>query len=318
MAIDKYTDFGVSPGGAGTIGDPYSDLQETESAIDGSLSDNVNVNILGTSADTGDSTWSGFTLNGNYVQILGNQDYSSSTEVSTSLGRVDTASTSDALDNVDCDLRLYDFAIKKTATGTGDDVVENNELLTIDRCVIDNSSATGTDNLSGVRASSATATNVYNSVILGDVADPEGTGSRGAVTFYNCTILGQERATRGISKVVNVIFQDNNSDLYSFSGTSNNNLTDNGSLSGSNNVTSSTLTFIDKANNDFHLAAGDTDAIDAGIGPSSDASVPSPDIGGTDTRSGTTCDIGCDERVVAAGSFIPIYIQTKQKHYVRR
>lgn len=37
-----------------------------------------------------------------------------------------------------------------------------------------------------------------------------------------------------------------------------------------------------------------------GIGPSSDASVPTPDIDGT-TRSGTTCDIGCDEIAAAGG-----------------
>jgi len=50
---------------------------------------------------------------------------------------------------------------------------------------------------------------------------------------------------------------------------------------------------------DFHLAFGSTLLTD-GVGPSSDASVPTTDIDG-DTRSGTTCDIGFDEYVAAGG-----------------
>ncbi len=43
------------------------------------------------------------------------------------------------------------------------------------------------------------------------------------------------------------------------------------------------------------MAAGDTYAIGAGVGPSSDSVVPTDDVDG-DTRSGTTCDLGFDER----------------------
>lgn len=42
------------------------------------------------------------------------------------------------------------------------------------------------------------------------------------------------------------------------------------------------------------LTASSTPVFDAGVGPSSDASVPTTDFDG-DTRSGTTCDIGADE-----------------------
>jgi hypothetical protein len=48
---------------------------------------------------------------------------------------------------------------------------------------------------------------------------------------------------------------------------------------------------------DYHLqdlAVNRNDAEDAGIGPSSDANVPTSDIDG-DSRSGTTCDMGADE-----------------------
>lgn len=62
-----------------------------------------------------------------------------------------------------------------------------------------------------------------------------------------------------------------------------------------------TLTFNNAAGDDYHLAAADTLAVDAGIGPSSDADVPTTDIDG-DARSGATCDIGADE-FVASGTY---------------
>ena len=219
--------------------------------------------------------------------------------------------------NVDCDINVYDYAFNKTGgSGPARDVVENNATIFFDRCVIDNSGAGGIDDSSGVRDSS-TSSILNNCVVLNSSGSTLGTGLRDGCDCYNCVILNQQRATRSHGIVKNTIFQDNGTDLYSFSGTSANNLTDNSSLSVSNNVTSSTLTFADKTNKDYHLASGDTDAMDAGVGPSTDANVPSADIDG-DTRSGTTCDIGLDEYVVAAGSFIPVYIQTKSKHYVRR
>ena len=85
---------------------------------------------------------------------------------------------------------------------------------------------------------------------------------------------------------------------------------------GSNSVNSSTLTFVDATNDDYHLASGDTDAIGAGIGPSSDSNVPTTDIDG-DTRSGTTTDIGADLYVAAStGSFL-ITRATHQHTYLR-
>ena len=85
---------------------------------------------------------------------------------------------------------------------------------------------------------------------------------------------------------------------------------------GSNSVNSSTLTFVDAANDDYHLASGDTDAIGAGIGPSWDGNVPTTDIDG-DTRSGTTTDIGADLYVAAStGSFL-ITRATHQHTYLR-
>ena len=125
-------------------------------------------------------------------------------------------------------------------------------------------------------------------------------------TFQNCTV-----ALAGLSstKVLNNIFQSCGTDVSGTVDTGNSgyNLSDAASgLPGSNNVHSSTLTFKDAANDDFHLDSGDGDAIGAGIGPSSDSDVLTTDVDG-DARSGTTCDIGFDEFVaVGGGLIIPI------------
>lgn len=65
------------------------------------------------------------------------------------------------------------------------------------------------------------------------------------------------------------------------------------------------VTFIDEVNDDFHIAASDTNAKDAGVDLSADTYFPfSDDIDG-ETRSGTW-DIGADEYVAAGGGGNPV------------
>lgn len=108
-------------------------------------------------------------------------------------------------------------------------------------------------------------------------------------TFIDCIEGISSRAT---AKIRNNIFQDCASDIVGSQSTENDyNLTDNPSMDGVNSVVNSTMVFADKANDNFALVAGDTDAIGSGIGPASDAEVPISDIIGT-SRTGTTTDIG--------------------------
>ena len=58
------------------------------------------------------------------------------------------------------------------------------------------------------------------------------------------------------------------------------------------------------------LSGGDCEG--AGVGPGTDANVPTPDIDGT-TRSGATCDIGADEYEAAGGSIVPIVATTSRR-----
>lgn len=63
-----------------------------------------------------------------------------------------------------------------------------------------------------------------------------------------------------------------------------------------------TTQFIDYTTKDFNLKSG-SDAIGNGIGPGSDASVPTSDFDGQ-TRSGATCDIGADILLLDTGRII--------------
>tara|TARA_R110000868_G_scaffold162439_1_gene393650 strand:- start:7768 stop:9459 length:1692 start_codon:yes stop_codon:yes gene_type:complete len=121
-----------------------------------------------------------------------------------------------------------------------------------------------------------------------------GSGSGANIDIYNNTFIN---CTNGVFSqsgytCKNNIFQDCTNDINGTLNANNDyNLTDNVSIAGANSVTSSTLSFENKAANNYALAAGDTDAIGAGIGPSSDANVPNVDVIGT-ARTGAATDIG--------------------------
>jgi len=68
------------------------------------------------------------------------------------------------------------------------------------------------------------------------------------------------------------------------------------------NETSAVFVNTGAGTEDLRLSASAGNLVDAGIGPASDAVVPTMDIDGT-ARAGTTCDIGADEYVGGAPSF---------------
>lgn len=164
--------------------------------------------------------------------------------------------------------------------------------------------STGTGILDGIVCSSiGNDIDINNCLVYGfshptktyrgiDVSAAGGTNRLVNNTFINNDI---HIKTVGTTNVVckNMILQDGGTDIDgTILASSDYNLTDQVSFpTGSNNVTSSTLTFVDKAGEDFHLVSSDTDAIDAGIGPGSDADVPTTDVDG-DPRSGATTSIG--------------------------
>lgn len=99
-------------------------------------------------------------------------------------------------------------------------------------------------------------------------------GSYCNVTMRNCTIVNCYYGHKGTGfaytgKFYNVLFQDCGTDIGTPGGTltGNYNLTSKatlGNVPGANSIANTTLTFVDKTNKDFHLAASDTAAIGAG------------------------------------------------------
>lgn len=146
-----------------------------------------------------------------------------------------------------------------------------------------------------------------------NLSNNTGTGGGCDLYIYNCTLVNISVAVRVLgtsepTRVKNTITQDCTTDYSGTFDTANcsNNLTDSAtSPPGTSNVTSTVLTFANKASNDFHLDSGDTAAIGAGVGPATDAEVLTTDPDG-DTRSGTTTDIGFDlytaSGIVAVGA----------------
>ena len=126
------------------------------------------------------------------------------------------------------------------------------------------------------------------------------TTAGGTVTVYNNTLVGDNASTTtGYSRTGGTWTSKNNigqdiSTCFGGSTGQSYNLSDDATATGTGSVASTTLTFADKAGGDLHLASSDTAAMSAGLGPSSDAVVPTTDID-DDDRSGTFCDIGADE-----------------------
>jgi hypothetical protein len=121
-------------------------------------------------------------------------------------------------------------------------------------------------------------------------------------TVQNCT-EGFAR-TAGAVVVKNNIAQDCTDGFAGvFDGASDYNLSDLASdAPGANSRNSTVVTFADKANDDFHLASGDTAAKDFGTDLSGDAYLSFSDDIDVQTRSGTW-DIGADEYVSSGNTY---------------
>jgi len=201
----------------------------------------------------------------------------------------------------------------------------------IDTCVI-------YDSLWGIYIqTSSDGHTVQNSLFYDIDRAPIGLASTTAalmVTCYNCTGHNYNTAdyadagwarhkANGQVKVVNCIGfasaasseDDFDTDGGTWAAGSDYNLSGDTSAPGGNSLHSQTdsAIFNNVGADDFTLKSG-CNAIDAGVGPASDASVPTLDFEG-DSRSGTTCDIGFDEYVgVGGGLDIPIAMYHYMHH----
>lgn len=294
--ITRYVNTASSAGGDGTTSATtganraYVSLAAFEATL-GTLADNYTVYCTGATADTG-VNFNGITPAGYYINVIGDQDWSTTTDISTSKYRiVSTAQNAFSVNNTSLTVNVSNIGLILDVSKTDQrSFYCQAGTLNVDKCVI--------------HGNGTPASNAYGSVFR---------GNGGTVNATNCCVYSIATVVWNVNNAINItaiacywtlrpnivkienwIMQDsivdNNYDVacdYM--------LTDSASLGGggTNNRLSKTLTFVDKANRNYHLAASDTDAIGYGIGPSADADVPTSDIDGN-TRSGATTDIGAD------------------------
>jgi len=193
----------------------------------------------------------------------------------------------------------------------------NSDEVTISHCIIRGNNPTGDAYGRGIYESQATL-KAYNNIIYDwgqGTTEARGIYFYGVSTnayIYNNTIhncyYGLNRR-HGTVVAKNNITQDCTDGFYGdFDGSSDYNVSDiSGDAPGANSKTC-TVSFVDEANDDFHLASSDTCAKDAGVDLSSDPNLAFNDDIDGETRSGSW-DIGADEYVAAGGQVFSVTLQ---------
>jgi hypothetical protein len=209
-------------------------------------------------------------------------------------------------------VRIYGLQLSVTSTSAGDNAVDIGTLTGTNRidvayCIIKGITTGSTSfNVGIAAAESNTVLYAYNNIVynwdstLGSAIYSGGTGY-----IYNNTCYGSNYGIRSITAsattVKNNLCYNNTTDFgddVAYNAASTNNLSKDTTAPALNTYyISKTITFA-SAGTDFHLAAGDSDAIDKGASDPG-SGLFSDDIDGV-TRSGTW-DIGADEYVAAIG-----------------
>ena len=172
---------------------------------------------------------------------------------------------------------------------------------TVDSCVLRIGVASGTSVGYGVRFGiSAASTGQCLNTIVVKLSSAGGTrlGISNPDIVYNSLAYNCDTGISGVTTAKNCISFDNTDD-FATTTTIAYCASDDGD--GTNAITGLTWAdqFVDYTNSDFTLKAG-SGLIGTGIGPASDANVPTTDIAGN-PRSGTTTDVGAAMYVASGG-----------------
>lgn len=263
-------------------------------------------------------TLNGFTVGAsNFVTIEGEYDGSAGA-LDATLYRLTTTSAT----QIQCDI---DYAVFDKLQFDGSATANQGILFgtskndgTVKNCVFYDLARYGSFQSTG-----ATNVTYFNNLFYELGRSPIGvsTTSTGMGEVYNCTAYNfnstnqvngsfVEQDANGQFKVVNCIAVAHSSSTrndfeqtYTLATGSDYNASSDTSAPGANSIHSITASTefvsVTGGSENFHLASGSTVLAD-GVGPSSDAAVPTLDIDG-DTRSGTTTDIGFDLYVAVGG-----------------
>lgn len=319
--IIRYVNTGSTPGGNGTTNATdgtdraYATLAEWEAAEQTDLVTAGNTHLVYCSGATADGvcTVSGWTANATYhITIAQHPDDLPGGKFDATKYRIYSSGWNSVLLTITV-VNTYVNLIQGYHAGGG--ASSNGFVSNAIGGVIFNglilkraSSTTGTAvSIRGVPGNPAA---VYNSVAFGGWETGFDTGSSGSYSkAVNCTAYGNNYNFRGFYEQVLVNCLAAAAGSYDFSRASTYSVTCVNCASSDGTADdhtatdcrpNQTFTFVDAANGDFHLQNSDAGALGYGIGPGSDARVPTADIDG-DPRSGSTCDIGADEYVASGG-----------------
>lgn len=325
MAIkQRYVNTASTAGGDGTTNNTtgatraYATLAEWEANEQENLNTGGGtqpiVDCTGT-ADTAAFDLNGWTTSGsNYPTINGDN---TTGIFSTSYYRVAGAGDRFVITENDCEVNR--IQVNKTSASGYDGITLNAPgagavINLTDVIALDNTRTTGQSYLSGIAHKGQGTVNAFNCQALdfygNNGAECMGFMLSGAENFniYNSISAGSAYDFGGFTSGGTIIAKNcalnTNYDLFGGAATETADYCASVSGTGTNSVTITTWAneFVDSANHDYHLVA--SGALEGqGVGPATDANVPSPDVDG-DARSGTTCDIGIDE--YSAGTSVTV------------
>lgn len=288
----------MNPGG----GADYTALETCINAHEGTLSEPLIINCSGSTEDTATVTVHNYTTTAiNNIQVNGNN---TTGKFSTSHYRIVTSGKA-----ISIPWFVYIQFTRAQIVSTDNNAFDsysynaNAAEYIFDSCVIAANTSQGA--LYAVANVTARIFTLRNCLVYdySGAASGKGFYSYGALTWNidNCTVCGftTGMATEGGDQVWNMrnnIFNGNGTDFGTTVDSHSNNISED-NTSPDTTLRGIAVSFVDEANKDFHLAATEENAIDAGIDLSATFTT---DIDG-ETRSGTW-DIGADEYVSAEES----------------
>lgn len=270
-------------------------------------------------SDTTGVTFAGWTTDATrYIQVLGATGNRHNGIWSTSGYRLEVTGNPIVVQADFIYFRYIQVSIREDSTtqriGIHINAVASGAKTYIEQCLIrQHPSSSGTGNIRGIRSNDASndGTLYCSNTICYDIQQGSGSGWSRSVSspwyIYNCgahnCALGFGVGSSGTTAVLRNNWAQNCTDGFSGTTTAgtDKNISDLASDAPGTTVKNSTnISFVDEANDDFHLDSGDTAAKDWGDDLSGDASYPiSVDVDGA-TRSGSW-DAGPDE-ITSGGS----------------